>query len=119
MEAILKSNMDAVITHHLSAFGDANLEEIMKDYTDESQLFTPEGGLQGRSSIRGFFSSVFNIIPKGSAFEIKQKFVSDEIAYIAWSCESQFVNIPLGTDSFIITDNKIAIQTLAAHIISK
>lgn len=119
MEAVMKSNMDAVISHHLSAFGDADLEEIMKDYTDESQLFTPEGALQGRSSIRGFFTTVFKMIPKGSSFEIKQKFVSDEIAYIAWSCESECVNIPLGTDSFIITDNKIAIQTLAAHIISK
>lgn len=119
MEAVLQSNMEAVINHHLSAFGDANLDEILKDYTEESQLFTPEGAMQGRAAIRGFFASVFKIIPKGSSFEIKQKFVSDEIAYIAWSCESEFVNIPLGTDSFIITDNKISIQTLAAHIISK
>ncbi len=119
METVLTSTMEAVINHHLSAFGDANIEEIMKDYTEDSQLFTPEGALQGKEAIRNFFVTVFNLVPKGSSFEIKQKFVSDDIAYIAWSCESTFVDIPLGTDSFIISGNKIAVQTLAAHIISK
>lgn len=119
MEAPLQSNMEAVISHHLSAFADADLDELMKDYTEESQLFTPDGHLLGLAAIKEFFQSIFKLIPWGSVVEIKQKFVSDEIAYIAWSCESQFISIPLGTDSFIITDNKISIQTFAAHIISK
>ena len=111
--------MEAVINHHLAAFADADIDEIMKDYNEASQLITPDGALHGRAAIREFFRSIFNIIPRGSALDIKQKFISDEIIYVAWSCESQFVNIPLGTDSFIINNNKISIQTLAAHIISK
>lgn len=33
--------------HHLAAFGDNDLDEIMKDYTDTSEVLCKEGLLKG------------------------------------------------------------------------
>ena len=46
-----------VLTHHLTAFGDNNIEEILKDYVEESEIFTPVGTLRGLAAIRSFSSN--------------------------------------------------------------
>ena len=119
MEAVSETKTQEVVTHHLSAFGDADVNEILKDFTEDSELLTPEGALKGLNVIRSFYEEVFKIVPKGSAFEMKQMFIRDNIAYIAWTCESSFVTIPIGADSFIVENGKIKYQTLGAHIIPK
>lgn len=119
MEAVSETKTQEVVNHHLSAFGDADVNEILKDFTEDSELLTPEGALKGLNVIRSFYEEVFKIVPKGSAFEMKQMFIRDNIAYIAWTCESSSVTIPIGTDSFIVESGKIKYQTLGAHIILK
>jgi hypothetical protein len=119
MEAAIQPKIQEVLQHHLSAFVEADVNEIVKDFTEESEIFTPDGALKGLNAIRSFYEESFKIIPKGSTLEMKQVIVRDNIAYMAWSCESSFVSIPLGTDSFIIENYKILYQTLAAHIIPK
>ena len=42
MEAVAQTKTQEVIDHHLSAFLDADLHEIMTDFTEESELLTPE-----------------------------------------------------------------------------
>ncbi len=37
----------AVLMHHLTAFGDNNLDEIMLDYTEQSTLLCDKGALKG------------------------------------------------------------------------
>jgi len=32
-----------ILVHHLTAFGNNDLNEIMKDYTEESEVLTPNG----------------------------------------------------------------------------
>ena len=84
-----------------------------------AKTLTPDGVLKGLNVIRSFYEEVFKIVPKGSAFEMKQMFIRDNIAYIAWNCESSFVKIPIGADTFIVENGKIKYQTLGAHIIPK
>lgn len=85
----------------------------------QAPKLTPDGVLKGLNVIRSFYEEVFKIVPKGSAFEMKQMFIRDNIAYIAWNCESSFVKIPIGADTFIVENGKIKYQTLGAHIIPK
>ena len=113
------SKNQEVVNHHLAAFLEADLNEILKDFTEESELLTPDGPLKGLDAIRSFFEEAFKIVPKGSTFELKQMIVRDNVTYLAWTCESSFVSIPIGTDSFIVENDKIIYQTLAAHIIPK
>jgi hypothetical protein len=108
-----------ILTHHLIAFGSNDLEEIMKDYTEASEVLTSDGLLKGLSSIRTFFEKLFVTIPTGSFFEMKQSIISGNVAYIVWASESSIASIPFGTDSFFMEGNKIKMHTVAAHILEK
>ncbi len=119
MEAIAQTSTQQVLNHHLSAFMEADVQEILKDFTDESELLTPEGALKGLPAIQSFFEEAFKVIPKGSSLDLKQMAIRDDVAFIAWRCESPFVNVPLGTDTFIIREDKIVCQTLSAYMIPK
>lgn len=108
-----------VLTHHLTAFGNNNLDEIMKDYTEQSEVLTQEGHLIGLEAIRKFFEDFFITIPKGSAFEMKQLTVTNNVAYIAWSSKSAVAEIPMGTDTFFFEYDKIRFHTVASYVLSK
>lgn len=119
MEPTLQTSTKEILDHHLAAFIEANVDEIMKDYTEQSELLTPQGPIAGTVAIRSFFTEIFKIFPKGSTLELKQETIRDSIAYIAWAGESPFVSIPIGGDTFVMEGDKIIYQALAAHIIPK
>jgi hypothetical protein len=99
------------------AFVKGNVDEIMKDFSEQSMLFTPDGVLEGIDSIRKFYTDVTsNILPPGSDFKLSRQEVRGQIAYIVWSAESKNYRFPLGTDTFVIKDGKIIVQTFAAKI---
>ena len=66
-----------------------------------------------------FFEEIFKVVPKGATLEMKQGIIRNNIAYIVWAAESSFVSIPPGTDTFIMENDKILYQIMAAHIIPK
>lgn len=105
-----------VLTHHLTAFGDNNLNEIMLDYTEQSIVLTDKGAIKGLDKIRHFFEMMFGLIPTGSHFEMKQLTVSDNAAHIIWASKSATADIPFGTDTFIVENDKIMVHTVAAFI---
>ena len=108
-----------VIMHHLRAFGNNDLDEIMKDYTEQSQVLTPEGPLKGLEAVRKFFENFFIAIPAGAAFEMKQLTVTHNVAYIAWSSKSAVAEIPMGTDTFFLDGGKIRLHTVASYTLAK
>ena len=119
MQATLQTNTKEILHHHVSAFLEADVEEVLKDFSEESELLTPQGPVKGLNAIRSFFEEIFKLMPKGSTLELKQELIRNNIAYVAWTGESPFVNIPVGTDTFIMEGDKIMYQTLAAQIIAK
>jgi hypothetical protein len=120
METLQTPTLEEVLSHHLQAFGSNNIEEMMKDYDEQSEVWTPNGALRNLESIRSFFNYAFTLVPQGSTqFEITQRLERDDMVYLAWYAESPAASIPLGTDTFVIKNGKILLQTLAAHIIPK
>ncbi|MFI5156507.1 MAG: nuclear transport factor 2 family protein [Chitinophagales bacterium] len=116
----MSDQTQAVLNHHLSSLGENNLEEIMKDYTEQSEIWTAKGPLKGLVQIRSFFSASLPLLPPGmTKFDITQMIVKDEHAYIAWSSDSPIASIPMGADSFVIKEGKIMLQTVAMQILTK
>jgi ketosteroid isomerase-like protein len=113
------SDIDKILIHHLTAFGNNDLQEILKDYTDQSQILTPEGQLTGVDSIGMFFADFFAVIPAGSRFSIGQKIITDNIAYIVWNSQSPVASIPMGTDTFVFEKGKIRYHTIADYRLKK
>lgn len=116
----LQLTAQATLQHHLEAFGKNDLEEIMSDFTEQSEVWTPEGTIVGLKAISSFFSYAFTLFPKDSTrLNLKQMIVKDNKAYIVWDAESAVMNAPIGTDSFEIEDGKILWQSTAFQIIEK
>ncbi len=100
--------------HHPEAIANNDLEEIMKDYTEQSELWTPDGPIVGLKAISSFFSYALTLFPKGNTkFELKKQIANDDKVYIIWSSESPVVHIPFATDCFEMKDGKIMWQTTA------
>lgn len=99
------------LTRHLQAIPQG-VDAIMDDYTDESVLFTPGATLVGLGAIRGFFESFIASSPPEliAALRVIHSDVRGEVAYILWQAEPF---IPLATDTFVIRDGKILVQTFA------
>ena len=110
---------EATLLHHLTAFGGGDVDEILADYTEESVVITHDGALRGLADIRPFFENFVKILPPGSDFQMIKQVTEGELAYIFWKAESDHVSIPLGTDTFIIRDSKIVLQTFAGTIETK
>ena len=109
---------EAVLNHHLESFGAGDVDELLKDYTEDSVFMSPDGRLTGLDALRmafeGFFSGLFK--PGSYEFTMDATDIEGEVAFIAWHSSNEGAEVTLGTDTFIVRDGKIAVQTFAAKI---
>jgi ketosteroid isomerase-like protein len=108
----------AVLDHHLAAFGAGDTDEILKDYTEQSVLVTPDGTIRGLDALReafdGFFAGLF--APGTYDFVMDAVTIEGEVAYVVWHAACASADVSLGTDTFLVRDGKIAVQTITTTI---
>ena len=112
---------EAVLNHHLAGFSSGDVDIVMEDYTDDSIVILPETTLTDLASIRAFFAELFSGLFKLGTYEftMDRMEISGNIAYIIWHSANEGVDVKLGTDTFLIQDGKIAVQTFAAFMQEK
>ena len=119
-EATSSAMTEKVLDHHLKAFGDRDMAAILADYTEESLILTPDGVVKGQKQLQPLFEAFFADFAKpGAVFEVKQRIIEGEVAYIVWSAETADNIYELGTDTFLVRDGKIAVHSLAAKVTPK
>ena len=108
------ARINALLNNHLQSFARKDVDGIMQDYSEESVFITASGTLHGLKAIRDFFDAFIQALPAGflDAFKMNRQEVSSDVAYIAWEAAPW---IQLGTDSFLVKDSKIMVQTFAAY----
>ena len=81
-------------------------------------LITQSAVLRGPEAIRKAFEGYVAGLFKPGTYEIKFDTLSveGEIAYVTWHAKCASADIALGTDTFLVKDGKIAVQTFAAKI---
>jgi len=106
---------EATLGRHLQAIGTRNVDTILEDYADNAVLFTPQATVRGREQLRQFFMQALEIFTPDvmRQFQIVRQDVDGEVAYIVYTAGSA---IPLGTDTFVVRDGKIVVQTFAAQM---
>lgn len=111
---ISEAETKQVLDHHWEAFKNNDLEETMKDYSEESVLITPNVTYKGLDEIRNNFINAFKLFPKDSSdFTLDKSIVVKDVGYILWRSKTPAFNLTYGTDTFIIRDGKIVRQTYA------
>lgn len=102
-----------ILQHHLSALGAQDIEAVVSDYTDDAVLLLPDGPVRGRDALRDFFTSFLKTNPGlVDAIKLSRQDIEGEVAYIVWTAPGF---LALGTDTFVMRDGSIAVQTFAAH----
>lgn len=107
-----------VFEHHSRALARGDVDDVLSDYTEDSVVITASGVRKGRKAIRGAFEGfVAGLLKPGTyEFTLDSLSVEGEIAYVIWHAKCATANIVLGTDTFVVKDGKIAVQTFAAKI---
>lgn len=104
-----------VLNNHLQCFAAGDLEGILSDYAPGAVLFTPDGPLRGPDAIRPLFETMLAEFGKpGAAFRMEQQFVEGDYAYILWTAETAENRYEMATDTFVMRDGKIAVQSFAS-----
>jgi ketosteroid isomerase-like protein len=110
-----------VLSHHLRALGGGKLDEVLDDYVEDSVLITPDGPIKGRRGIRAAFEGFLSGLFKPGTYEltVDARHVDGEVAYITWHAKCASADIALGTDTFMVKDGKILVQTFAAKVVPR
>jgi ketosteroid isomerase-like protein len=109
-----------VLDRHLRSFSERNLEGILADYAPTAVLFTRDGPLAGVDAIRPLFEGLLAEFGKpGASFEMKHQAIEGDYAYILWTAEMADNVYELGTDTFVVRDGKIIVQSFASKITPK
>jgi ketosteroid isomerase-like protein len=106
---------EQVIGQHLSAFLEGRgVDEILADYHEDAVLVAPQAVYRGKPEIRGFFVGFLANLPPGARddFRLERRECTGDLGYIVWSVKG---SVPLGTDTFIVRNGKIAQQTFAMY----
>ncbi|RYF58072.1 MAG: nuclear transport factor 2 family protein [Comamonadaceae bacterium] len=112
MESHRVRSAQEVFAHHLQAFGQG-LDALVSDYTEESSILHQSGKIAGLAAIGQFFEAFLRDIQPGfwEAFKIQRQEVCADVAYLVWEAKPF---ITMATDTLLVRDGKIHIQTFTA-----
>lgn len=111
------SKTDTVLDHHLEAFANQDLEEIMIDYVEDSIIVTNLGVYRGLDGVEELFTELFDEFSQdGTTLEVDDTIVEGDFAYLLWHAETPDNVYEFCTDTFYIPGNSIEFQTFAGKI---
>jgi ketosteroid isomerase-like protein len=111
------SDTDRVLDHHLDAFANQDLEEIMVDYVEDSTVVTNLGVYRGLGEIEELFTGLFDeFSQEGTTLEVDDTIVEGDFAYLLWQAETPDNDYEFCTDTFYIPEDAIEFQTFAGKI---
>ena len=106
-----KETIEAVMQHHGQALLSGNLDELLKDYTKDSVMFTPMETYKGPERIREAFAGLMKMLPPEALanFKITKQEIQGEYAYVLWTALPTF---PSAGDTFHVRNGKIIMQSV-------
>lgn len=120
MELTSTTSTQAVVSHHLEGFFARDLEGVLADYAPDAVMIVPTGVLRGVDEISPFFQALIVEFAKpGATFDLQQNVTEADVAYIRWTAETADNTFELGTDTFVVRDGKIVVQTFACKATPK
>lgn len=114
------SNTSATLDHHLDAFANQDLDQVMTDYVEDSVVVTNLGVYRGLDEIEELFAGLFDEFSQDeTTLEVDDTIIEDEFAYLLWHGETPDNSYEFCTDTFHIPEKTIRFQTYAGKIESK
>ena len=109
-----------ILDRHLACFGNGDLNGILSDYAPGAVMFTADGPLRGIDAIRPLFQALIAEFQKpGAAFRMRLQSIEGDCGYILWNAETADNVYEMATDTFVVREGKIVIQSFAGRIVPK
>ena len=108
---MVKATIEALMQHHGQTLMSGNLDELLKDYTKDSVLFTPAETYKGLERIRAAFTAMMEMLPPEAKanFKINKQEIQGEYVYLLWTA---LPVLPFASDTFHIHNGKIIMQSV-------
>ena len=108
---MVEATTEAVMQHHGQALMSGNLDEVAKDYTKDSVLFTPTETYKGPESIKATLAAMMKLLPPEALanFKVTKQEIQGEYVYQLWTALPTF---PFAGDTFHIHNGKIMMQSV-------
>ena len=106
---------ETIVEHHMQSGNNRNVEEVMRDYADNAILISPDGVYKGKQAIRASYEQ---LVAQGSESVITadRKIFEGEVGYVAWSMNAGQGPAVHGSDTFIVKNGKIVVQTVTIFL---
>lgn len=109
-----------VLDHHLTAFGEQDISELLVDYTDDSVITSNIGTARGLDEIQALGERMFaEFSQDGVEVTYDNREVEGEIGYTVWHAETPDNVYEFGTDTIVVRDGIIESQTFAVKVTPK
>ena len=109
-----------VVENHIQRFREGDLEGVLEDFSSEAVVFTPSGTLKGKTEIKTLFQNLLEEFGKAGASEtVRTAIFEGDYAYLIWSGETVDNNYEFATDTFVVRNGKIVMQSFPAKVTPK
>ena len=111
-ETVQLNSTEAVIQRHLAAIP-GGVDAILRDYTEDSVVFTQQGAFKGIRSIRAFFEGILATFPPDlfDVFTVEHLDTHESFGYLVWSARPY---VAMATDTFVVQNDRIVAQSFTA-----
>ena len=103
-----------VFDHHVQGFVERSVPMVLEDFTEDSAVIVNGQLFEGLDQIGAVFTQVFSELPADCDFALTECIVRDRFVYILWNAESDTHVYEFVTDTFVVEDGKITLQTVGA-----
>lgn len=111
---------ESVLEHHLTAFMEQDMTELLTDYTDGSIVISNLGTFHGLAEIEAMAESMFAEFSQPDvSFSLDEQAVEGDVGYAVWHAETPDNDYEFGTDTLVIRDGVIETQTFAVKVTPK
>ncbi|AOX02153.1 hypothetical protein BJP34_24345 [Moorena producens PAL-8-15-08-1] len=104
--------------HHINAWANSDLEDIISDYSEDSILILNHTVYKGIDQVACVFDSLFEIFADGNNIIVPET-IEGEVIYITWNYTPLNDHAYDGTDTFVVRNSIIEYQTIGSRLFQK
>lgn len=109
-----------LLDQHLQRFGAGDIDGLLSQYAADVVFITRDKVLHGPAELRPLFEAMIaEFAQPGARFELLARQAEGEYAYITWTADTPQHQYALGSDTFVIRNGQIVMQTSAIAVTAK
>jgi ketosteroid isomerase-like protein len=111
---------EELLGKHLQRFGSGDIDGLMSEYAADVVFILPDKVLHGTAGLREVFEArIAEFSQPGVSFELLGRHVHGDYAYITWTAETPQNQYHLGSDTFVVRNDQIVMQSSALSVTPK